>query len=366
MLNRKKTAWVSIILIGGILLADDVLADELPIFYKGIRPLGMGGAFTAVADDENAMFYNPAGLNSIKGFGGVGILNPYVEASKNIKSFYNDVKDVSNAQSDTEQADLAATLLENWLGQHLHLRTGLFPNVTMHNFGIGFLGQATFDGEVHNPLGVNTLQLRGGYDLALVASGAYGFNLFNAPLQVGMTGKLINRRMLDKTYTTSDLVEQDGIDLSRDLQSGNGVGVDLGAIYAPPVFLEPAFGVSLQNIGNVNLGDAGKLEQQLNLGAALHPPVGFGKLLLALDVIDVTNQLGEDHDLAKRINAGVEYKLPMLVALRAGLHQGYPSYGFTVDLWVLKASYAYYIEEIGAYAGQRPDRRNIAQVSMGF
>ncbi len=28
----------------------------------GARPLGMGGAFTALADDENAVFYNPAGL----------------------------------------------------------------------------------------------------------------------------------------------------------------------------------------------------------------------------------------------------------------------------------------------------------------
>ncbi len=29
---------------------------------SGVRPLGMGGAFTALADDENALFYNPAGL----------------------------------------------------------------------------------------------------------------------------------------------------------------------------------------------------------------------------------------------------------------------------------------------------------------
>src|SRR3990170_3935872 len=44
-------------------------AEPLPLFYQGVRPLGMGGAFTAVADDENAMFYNPAGLNNIKGDG---------------------------------------------------------------------------------------------------------------------------------------------------------------------------------------------------------------------------------------------------------------------------------------------------------
>jgi long-subunit fatty acid transport protein len=46
-------------------------AEELPFLWGhawgvGTRATGMGGAFTAVADDENALFYNPAGLGQIK------------------------------------------------------------------------------------------------------------------------------------------------------------------------------------------------------------------------------------------------------------------------------------------------------------
>ena len=33
---------------------------------EGTRPIAMGGAFVAVADDENALFYNPAGLTSLR------------------------------------------------------------------------------------------------------------------------------------------------------------------------------------------------------------------------------------------------------------------------------------------------------------
>jgi len=33
---------------------------------KGARPLAMGGAFVAMADDENALFYNPAGLSTLR------------------------------------------------------------------------------------------------------------------------------------------------------------------------------------------------------------------------------------------------------------------------------------------------------------
>ncbi len=37
-------------------------AYEIPFIMKGVRPMGMGGAFTAVADDQNSLFYNTAGL----------------------------------------------------------------------------------------------------------------------------------------------------------------------------------------------------------------------------------------------------------------------------------------------------------------
>lgn len=40
---------------------------SFPLFGIGARPFGMGGAFVAVADDVNSIFYNPAGLATIKG-----------------------------------------------------------------------------------------------------------------------------------------------------------------------------------------------------------------------------------------------------------------------------------------------------------
>lgn len=354
------------ILIALLLIATPVFAEELPVFYKGIRPLGMGGAFTAVADDENALFYNPAGLNKIEGYGGIEIFNPYVETSKNTMDFFKDVKDIADAETDTEQTELAADLLEEWLGEHLHLRTGLFPNVTFHNFGIGVLAQGVFDGEVHNPLGSNTLEVRGGYDVALVVSGAYGFIVMDNPLQIGATGKIIQRQALDKTYTTRELVEEDGIDPTDDLEKGTGFGLDLGAIYSLPVFLAPSFGLVIQNIADTDLGDAGQLQQQLNLGAAVRPPIAFGEVVVAFDMVDLTRQIGSDDDLAKRLHLGVEYQLPMIFAFRAGFNQGYFSFGAAADVWILKLAYAYYIEEIGAYAGQQPDRRHAAQLSLGF
>ena len=49
-----------------ILSATSIGAQE-PFFYDGTRALSMGKAFTGLADDENALFYNPAGLTRIDG-----------------------------------------------------------------------------------------------------------------------------------------------------------------------------------------------------------------------------------------------------------------------------------------------------------
>jgi hypothetical protein len=57
-----------VVLIAGVLalLAGSAGANFLEV-ETGARPMGMGGAFTAVADDVTALHWNPAGLASLEG-----------------------------------------------------------------------------------------------------------------------------------------------------------------------------------------------------------------------------------------------------------------------------------------------------------
>ena len=50
---RKKSAIVFLLL---------AFTCQSAFAFYGARPMGMGGAFTAVADDANAPYWNPAGL----------------------------------------------------------------------------------------------------------------------------------------------------------------------------------------------------------------------------------------------------------------------------------------------------------------
>jgi hypothetical protein len=57
----KRLLLVILIL---ILFSQGQAAGAMP---EGIRPLGMGGAFLAVADDHHSIFYNPAGIIRVPG-----------------------------------------------------------------------------------------------------------------------------------------------------------------------------------------------------------------------------------------------------------------------------------------------------------
>lgn len=61
----KIFMFAGLLFLGGIVSAGDAGRESLFITGAGARSLGMGGGFTAIADDAAAIFYNPAGLASL-------------------------------------------------------------------------------------------------------------------------------------------------------------------------------------------------------------------------------------------------------------------------------------------------------------
>jgi hypothetical protein len=358
---RKQLA--SLVFLGwAVLWTVSAAAEEIPFLYKGVRPLGMGNAFLTLSDDSNALFYNPAGLNSIQGFGGVEILNPLVEISQVTMDALSDFEDI-----DTDDTAEVANLLSQYVGDRLHMRTAIFPNAVFHNFGIGVLGQATLDGEVRNRVNPE-VNVDGKIDLAGLVGVAYGW--MEQSLQVGLVGKFVQRERYTKTYTANDIAdddfdpEQDFEDLST---SDTGFGVDAGVLYHfRKVWLRPTLGMVIQNIGDLDLGESGTLDQRINLGAAVHPDFWVIQSTVAIDVNDVTKNVEGEDDVYKRVHMGAEFRFPKILSLRGGFNQGYRTFGATLDFWILRLEYANYKEEIGAVAGQRDDERQVLQFVLGF
>ena len=62
----RRLVWMAVWICSGIGWGSPAGAQSDENIFVGSRPLALGGAFTAVADDANAMFYNPAGIQSLR------------------------------------------------------------------------------------------------------------------------------------------------------------------------------------------------------------------------------------------------------------------------------------------------------------
>lgn len=336
-------------------------AEELPAFYRGIRPLGMGDAFIAVSDDENGLFYNPAGLRSVRGKKGVEVLNPLIEVSQDSIDLASDFSDLNKNNSSE-----VSTFLNKRIGEHHRLRARLFPHIFVPPFAMGILAQGTGDMEIRNPT-FPEVEVNLRTDIGLVVGGARDFG---RGLVGGMTVKYIQREGIIKTYTAVD-ISNDNFDPADDLKTSSDFSFDLGGMahlseWTPLKKWDPTVGVVVQNITNLDFKENGKFPTQLNVGVAIHPEIGFVKSTIAFDLIDITTRLGTDNDLGKRTHLGAEFKFPKVLSLRVGVNQGYFTGGVTFDFWIVRLDVATYTEELGAIVGQRENRRTLAQLSLGF
>ena len=353
---------ISVLLLLFLFVATLVHAREYPNFFRGIRPLGMGGAFTAVADDENALFYNPAGLSdqSLR----IGIFNPLIEVGEDSIELYQDIED-----TDLDDAEEVVELLRDHMGENQHLRAAINPyglwSIAGVGVGVAGIGQTSFDTEIHNPIWPE-LETRFIVDYGLL--GGAGLKLPITGLQLGVAAKFISRESLFETYTAADIASEDfDFVVDDDIESGSGVGLDIGLIYTLGIpFGDLSCGVVVQNIPEMEMSDAEDILTQVNAGVALKPDFKVVSATFALDYMDIGDNIGEENDLAKRLHFGAEVNLLDWVALRAGFNQGYLTAGVTLDLWIFRLDVATFAEEIGAYGGQREDRRYLAQISIGW
>lgn len=339
-------------------------AQEYPSFYRGVRPLAMGGAFTAVADDENALYYNPAGLADISKLN-LAIVNPLVEASENSTEMYQDLQD-----SDFETVEEAEDFLRKYIGAQQHLRAAINPyigfNIADYGVMIAGLGNGTVNAmpyDTANPkLDVTVI---GDYGLL----GGVGGKLPFAGLKIGLSLKAINRQSLSEQYTAEDLVEEDFEKIIEDdMNEGSGVSADIGVLYTLPFIsiVDLDVGLAVQNFPSMDMGNALDIDTQVNMGVAAKKTLGRFDFIGALDCMDLSQSIGEDDDWGKRFHLGGEVRFPLFLSLQAGLNQGYWTGGIGIDFKVLRFDLASYGEEIGDKAGDQVSRRYLAQVTIGW
>jgi len=110
---------LSFIILAAVMAASAAQADDYHYINMlvGDRAAGMGGAYTAVADDTAGLFYNPSGIVYAPGSSLSGSMNAYQQTSTNYKAVLGGVHDWERS---------SGTLLPNFFGIVQPLGKGVF------------------------------------------------------------------------------------------------------------------------------------------------------------------------------------------------------------------------------------------------
>jgi opacity protein-like surface antigen len=368
--------------------AQQPTSREYPTLYKSPRSMGMGGAYVAVGGRTDTLFYNPAGLSAMpqdKGWE-VNLLGITAEYSRNAKDFVKDLGDALDTQdtngsgsSSDEELQAVNNVLAKYRGKDLHARVADFTSIgksyDRFAFGIGGIANARIDALAHQGFGADGfLEVNADATYGGIAGASYALT---PNIAAGLAIKVLHRETLIHNFSEREFVDnQDKLDdyIQKDLRKGgDAVGVDAGIFwkFAPISPFKPTLGLSVLNIGNLTFGKAGKIPQSVNIGVSVNPTIPlFRSLTVAADYIDILNNFDQDKDVSKRLRYGAEIQLfdvwPAEMAVRAGMYEGYPTVGADLRLFIFMLSYTMYTEEIGAYAGQDKDKRQLLMVNIGW
>ncbi|MCB9072935.1 MAG: hypothetical protein H6623_04870 [Bdellovibrionaceae bacterium] len=360
--------------------AGEALIFDIHQQYLSTRSVGMGNAQTAVADDESAMFFNPAGLKQLK----ENKLNFFIKGggSPDILKFS---KDISNAGKDSQAIN--DVIVANYDKSFMLRAPSLGFIYARPEWSIAFIpADVTVNASLDQGVGpvVNltayqdtTLAFAKAWDLKSVKKGTFTY---------GVTSKLIYRAHLDKIIGITTI--QNGKVLqASDSNEGMTLDFDVGAMWKAPEsadgfwsYAKPTVGVTVHNLldygyfSNLGLyskdksGKPEKLHRVIDIGTAFQLPNWW--LWSSKLAIDVRDLLHPYWTIKKGLHVGLEFNWEMFSwwkgGWRAGLNQGYWTAGFTGQLSVFKLDLATYGREVGTSSNKVQDRVYMFTTSLDF
>lgn len=359
-------------------------AKEYYSISRGTRALGMGNAFYGLSNDENALFYNPAGLSLYRK--GTDLM--FSLKAEGTTSALSAINVLTTASGQTVSSLVSS--LEQFQGAPVSVGAMLpFLYYLRHGLAVGLMLGDIKSNIVLSGAGVDTqVDVTAIGDAGLFVG--FGGSLFSDKLHLGMNLKGMVRGGGRKTLSVLDLVAGSSISISPQELGGAGLGVDadLGAIYELPQLFPKVRSFASITISNLlasqfdlvrliqstGTGRIPGLNRMLSVGGRVELP-GFWKFHNPNFVVDFAEfSMGGEADqefgarggnFFKHVNLGAE--LPMRwFALRGGFRQGNLALGIGLDARFFQLDFATYGEELAENPGRLTSRRYQLRFAMGF
>jgi hypothetical protein len=375
--------------------------------HRTLRPLAMGNAFVAIADDKDAMHYNVAGLN-LMGRLGNGNLDPAqqrypmdkfdmhmdflgtaipVDDALDILRFYQaHQQSFQNSNSLQKDSSLVSDL-SAFDRRPVKVAVLHGGELAMHNFGMAYWADAQMApyadvGVLLPQAGIESITL----DIVGQIAGAYSY--LDDRLSVGLGYRLAKREEVGNFQVAlTDLSSksgrrsvqsaiQDTVDVKlREMGDLSTLGhaLDAGVLWQQTPDIR--FGASIQNLFMVLNHQT--VTPDLTMGVAYSPMLLENngrwkrKINFALDYEDALNS-DRNYKPINKIDMGAEWEqtlIPWVLKgrLSVGLKGGYPTAGLGGTLFtIFHYEAATWAEEGGYYTGQLEDRYYVMNFGVGI
>jgi hypothetical protein len=367
-----------------LMIFHSAFSAEVSYLARSPRALLMGDAYTAIADDEYTLFYNPAALGKNK-----GVSFTLIDPSLGITDALSEMDRFKNFPSGSGAAPQIAQRI---MDLPIYLQAGIFPTLKMGPFGFTLFADnktsLVLRNATHPMMDINYR-----YDRGFIFGYAYniGTGVFSSRpkksnkttvsagtrLSIGMAVKHMNRQGLQNQFdlfgtgilskiNSGSAKTADDIKAALGYAEGKAWGMDLGAEYAISSGRSTlTSAVSILDVGSTRFvktqgtAEVPVQDMMVNAGVAYKQDFGLVDYTLSADLHPFMGPV----DLGRQFHFGSELSFP-LITLDAGWNEGYLSYGGTVKLWPVKVTAGFYGVEVGSKFREQAARRFILYVSL--
>lgn len=371
--------------------ADERINYTIHHQYESVRALGMGDAFTAVANDYTAIFYNPAGLARRED----GELNLSITAGTTTASI-KFMKDIQEAQdtgtTDNEKNQNVIKVIDESYGKTFSLRVTPFSAILARpNWSVAIIpGDVSLEMTPHRQVGpaVNTTVYA---DTTLAYAYAKDVPwIEHSRLSLGFTGKFVNRGYGSKVISAIELAADPEFLKKEDMREGYTVDADIGALLTPALpdegiwsiirLVRPTFGVVVRNIGETGFGQSlkllnkekteapEKLYRVMDLGTRWEYPTAW--IFSGRGVMDVRDIGHPNFNWRKGFHAGFEFDWTLTSwwrgQYRVGVSQGYFTAGASALLGIFNLDAVTFAQDVGTFNTPKESRIYMVKLNMNF
>lgn len=327
------------------------------------RTMAMGGVgvgIAGLADDEYALFQNPAGLAENK-------KSYFKILGASLLTSGDAVESILSSQS--KIGNFSIDHLEEFMNLKIDLRTGLTPIFRTGPFAMAYVADARFNfsqTNAVNPVIDLTTMVTHGFQVGY----AYRLSRGRHPvddLRLGIAAKMLWRRGGYRKLGTAQILQasEQGIGFIRNQMGffGVGMGLDVGAQYVYQVARHSRFsvGASFTDLTRTkfSLPTAQSIDPNLGVGLGFTREFDSFRYTLGVDFRNLT----QSTSFSNKVHLGGEAQLAIWSAY-LGLNQLYLTLGAAMDLQIVRISFVSYGEEEGYMYRQNSSRKYLLQVDV--